>query len=106
MIETFIILLMAIGMIIMLVIGFAIAGVIGIFYVFGGLIGIALVWVIISVIWYWIKRLYYWGTGKTPPDDIGEILGHKQIEVFIRALERVAEKARENYEKSEYGDMQ
>ena len=104
MIEVIIGLLMLLGLIVMFAISIGLSGIIIAFYIVGGLIGLVFFWGVISVIWYWIRRLYYGVTGKTPPDDIGEVLGYKQIEAFNRALERGVEKARENYEKSKYGD--
>lgn len=104
MIEVIIGLLMLLGLIIMFAFSIGLSVVIIAFYIIGGLLGLVFLWVVISVIWYWIRRLYYGVTGKTPPDDIGEILGYKQIEAINRALERGTEKARERYEKSKYGD--
>lgn len=104
MIEVIIGLLMLLGLIVMFAISIGLSGIIIAFYIVGGLISLVFFWGVISVIWYWIRRLYYGVTGKIPPDDIGEILGYKQIEAFNRALERGAEKAREKYEKSKYGD--
>ncbi len=90
----------AFGLIVGFVIAVALALVIVAFYVMAAVLAIELAWVIISAVWYWIRRLYYWVTGKTPPDDIGEILGHKQIEAIEHALDRAHEKAKDSYEKS------
>ena len=82
MIEVIIGLLMLLGLIVMFAISIGLSGIIIAFYIVGGLIGLVLFWGVISAIWYWIRRLYYGVTGKIPPDDIGEILGYKQIEAF------------------------
>ena len=94
----------AFGLILGFVIAVALALVIVAFYVMAAVWAIGLAWVIISAVWYWIRRLYYWATGKTPPDDVGEILGYKQIEAIDRALGKAHEKAKESYEKSKYGN--
>ena len=94
----------AFGLILGFVIAVALALVIVAFYVMAAVWAIGLAWVIMSAVWYWIRRLYYWVTDKTPPDDIGEILGHKQIEAIERDLDRAHEKAKESYEKSKYSN--